>query len=152
MNIAQKALIGGAILSSVLVGGAFGAAITSGATAATDAPSDSSTPTPDDGSPRPVDGHSHSRGDGRGHGDASQGGHVGENGVTEELLTGDIAEQVTAAVEAAYPDATIERAETDAEGAAYEAHIVQADGTHATVKLDESFTITETETGRPGRK
>ena len=72
------------------------------------------------------------------------------NGITEEELTGDTAEQVEAAVLEEYPDATIDRVETDADGAAYEAHITQADGTRATVKLDESFAITGTETGGPG--
>lgn len=131
MNTPQKALVGGAIVASVIAGGAFGAAITGGATAATDSPSDTSTTTPDF--------------------DPSKSGHVGENGTAEELLTGDTATKVTDAVKAEYPDATIERVETDAEGAAYEAHVVQADGTHATVKLDESFAITETETGRGGK-
>ncbi|HEY8588035.1 MAG TPA: hypothetical protein VIL55_00650, partial [Naasia sp.] len=68
------------------------------------------------------------------------------NGITEEELTGDTAEQVEAAVLAEYPDASIERMETDAEGAAYEAHITQADGSRATVKLDDSFAITGIET------
>ena len=69
------------------------------------------------------------------------------NGITEEVLTGDTASSVEAAVLAAYPDATIERMETDAEGAAYEAHVTLADGSRATVKLDASFTVTGTETG-----
>lgn len=51
---------------------------------------------------------------------------------------------------AANPGATIQRMENDAEGAVYEAHIVKADGTQATVKLDASFTVTGTETGGPG--
>jgi hypothetical protein len=72
------------------------------------------------------------------------------NGITEQELTGDTADQVKAAVLAKYPDATIERMETDAEGAAYEAHITEADGTRATVKLDEAFAVTATETGGPG--
>nr|WP_246223392.1 hypothetical protein [Pseudarthrobacter psychrotolerans] len=42
------------------------------------------------------------------------------------------------------------RVETDAEGAAYEAHIVKSDGTRATVYLDSSFNVTSTETGGPG--
>jgi hypothetical protein len=142
MNTAQKALVGASIVASVIAGGAFGAAITGGASAATDTPSDTSTTAPSDGSAAPND---------RPDFDPSKGGHVGENGVAEELLTGDTADKVTAAVEAEYPDATIERVETDAEGAAYEAHIVQADGTHATVKLDESFAITATETERGGK-
>jgi hypothetical protein len=40
--------------------------------------------------------------------------------------------------------------ETDAEGAAYEAHVTLADGSRATVKLDESFAVTATETGLDG--
>ena len=88
------------------------------------------------------------------------------NGITEEELTGDTAASVEAAVLAAYPDATIERLETDADGAAYEAHVTLADGSRATVKLDASFAVTATETaarrsrlrarrtwlGRPGRR
>jgi hypothetical protein len=77
------------------------------------------------------------------------GPHVA-NGITEEELTGDTASSVEAAVLAAYPDATIERLETDAEGAAYEAHVTLADGSRATVKLDESFAVTATETGPDG--
>jgi hypothetical protein len=77
----------------------------------------------------------------------TRGGHEA-NGITEEPLTGDVAAQVEAAVLAEYPDASIQRLETDAEGAAYEAHIVQADGTPATVKLDEDFNILGLEDGR----
>jgi hypothetical protein len=72
------------------------------------------------------------------------------NGITEEVLTGDTAGSVEAAVLAAYPDATIERMETDAEGAVYEAHVTRADGSRATVKLDASFAVTGTETGPDG--
>jgi uncharacterized membrane protein YkoI len=67
------------------------------------------------------------------------------NGVTEQQLTGDTAARVEAAAKAANPGATIVRVETDAEGAAYEAHIRKADGTLATVKLDASFKVTGTE-------
>jgi len=81
--------------------------------------------------------------------DPHKGGHIGANGVKEVLLTGDQATQATNAALAANPGATIERVETDAEGAVYEAHIVKADGTHATVKFDQNFNITSTETG-PG--
>ena len=48
-------------------------------------------------------------------------------------------------MKAAQPDATIERMETDADGATYEAHITKADGTRATVLLDANFTVTETQ-------
>ncbi|MCU1425506.1 MAG: hypothetical protein JWM51_1797 [Microbacteriaceae bacterium] len=72
------------------------------------------------------------------------------NGITEEELTGDVAAKVEAAVLAEYPDATIQRLETDAEGDAYEAHILQADGTRATVKLNDTFAVTGLETGGHG--
>ena len=72
------------------------------------------------------------------------------NGKTEEVLTGDTATKVEAAVKAAQPDATIERMETDADGATYEAHITKADGTRATVLLDANFTVTETQEGQGG--
>jgi uncharacterized membrane protein YkoI len=76
------------------------------------------------------------------------GGPHSANGITETELTGDAASSVQAAVTAANPGATIDRMETDADGATYEAHITLADGSHATVKLDASFAITSTETGR----
>ena len=79
--------------------------------------------------------------------DPSLGGHVGSNGVTEVLLTGDAATKATAAALAAVPGGTIERVENDAEGATYEAHMIAADGSHVTVKMDASFTVTSTEAG-----
>jgi uncharacterized membrane protein YkoI len=69
------------------------------------------------------------------------------NGITETILTGDEATKVQAAVLAAQPGATIDRMETDADGAVYEAHITLADGSDATVKLDANYTVTATETG-----
>ena len=68
----------------------------------------------------------------------------------EELLTGSTAEKVTAAVEAKYPDATIQRVETDSEGV-YEAHVVTADGQQQIVQVGEDFIITDTQDfGGPG--
>jgi hypothetical protein len=72
------------------------------------------------------------------------GGRHGGPGAGEEELTGDTAESVEAAVLEEYPDATIERLETDADGV-YEAHITTADGDEVTVELDEDFAITGTE-------
>ena len=69
------------------------------------------------------------------------------NGITETILTGDDAAKVQAAVLAAQPGATINRMETDADGAVYEAHVTLADGSDATVKLDANYTVTATETG-----
>ena len=82
--------------------------------------------------------------------DESQGGHVGANGVKEQLLTGDTADKVKAAALAAVPDGTILRLETDAEGAVYEAHMVKTDGNRVTVKFDSNYNVTATESGSNG--
>jgi len=70
----------------------------------------------------------------------------------ETELTGADAEKAKAAALAAVPGATIVRVETDADGAAYEAHLTKSDGTRATVKMDKDFKVTgvETDQGRPG--
>jgi hypothetical protein len=67
----------------------------------------------------------------------------------EELLTGDTLTSVEDAVLAEYPDATIERTETDS-GGVYESHIVTADGENLTVLVDEDYAVTGTETGGRG--
>jgi predicted nucleic acid-binding Zn-ribbon protein len=83
--------------------------------------------------------------DGRGHhGPPGDGDPSQPQRDDEELLTGDTATQVTDAVLAEYPDATVERVETDSDGV-YEAHIVTADDERLTVELDEGFAITGTE-------
>jgi hypothetical protein len=51
---------------------------------------------------------------------------------------------VTDAVLAEYPDATIERVETDS-GGVYEAHIVTVDDERLTVLVNEDFEVTGTE-------
>lgn len=84
--------------------------------------------------------------------DRALGGHVGANGRKEEILTGDSAAKVTAAAQAAQPGATIDRVETDAEGAAYEAHITKTDGSHVTLKFDQNYAVTGTEDGPRGPK
>lgn len=74
--------------------------------------------------------------------------HHSANGITETLLTGDTKTRAVAAAQTAEPGATVLRAETDAEGATYEVHLQKADGTRLTVKLDSSFTVTASESGR----
>jgi uncharacterized membrane protein YkoI len=65
----------------------------------------------------------------------------------ETPLTGDALAKVTAAAKAEVANATIVRVETDADGhAAYEAHIVTADGTPATVYVDKQFNVVSVET------
>jgi hypothetical protein len=69
----------------------------------------------------------------------------------ETLLTGDTKAKVEAAATAKLSGATVVRTETDADGnAAYEVHMVQADGTPATVYVDKSFGVVKVETGMPG--
>ena len=68
----------------------------------------------------------------------------------ETLLTADTKSKVEAAATAKLSGATIVRTETDADGnAAYEVHLVQADGTPATVYVDKSFGVVKVETGMP---
>jgi uncharacterized membrane protein YkoI len=93
--------------------------------------------------PRPASQAPADRGQRRQAPDWSKGGHLA-NGKTETVLTGDDAAKATAAAEAAVPGATAQRAETDAEGAAYEVHMTKADGSVVTVKLDSNFNVTET--------
>jgi hypothetical protein len=69
---------------------------------------------------------------------------------TEELLTGDIAEQVTEAALAAVPGGTVERVETDDDGATYEAHMTDADGNRVTVTFDADVNVVEIQKGGPG--
>jgi hypothetical protein len=66
----------------------------------------------------------------------------------ETLLTGDTASKVEAAAVAKVGDgATVVRVETDADGhAAYEVHMVKADGTPATVYVDGQFDVVGVET------
>jgi uncharacterized membrane protein YkoI len=66
----------------------------------------------------------------------------------ETLLTGDTAAKVKQlALAKVGSTATVVRVETDADGhAAYEAHMVKADGTPVTVYVDKSFTVVGVET------
>src|SRR4051794_24202874 len=136
MNPIRKLLIGGALAGSALAGGVIGAGLlgTANAQTSSDSTSSSSTatapPAQDQGQARPAP-------------DWSKGGHQA-NGKTEALLTGDDATKATAAAEAAVPGATAQRAETDADGDAYEVHMTKADGSIVTVKLDSNFNVTQT--------
>jgi hypothetical protein len=69
----------------------------------------------------------------------------------ETPLTGENAEKAKAAALARVPGGTVLRVETDADGAAYEAHVRRSDGTEVTVKFDEQFNVTAVQEGRGGR-
>jgi hypothetical protein len=62
----------------------------------------------------------------------------------ETLLTGDTAAKVKAAALAKYPNATIQRVETDSDGV-YEAHILNG-GSPIIVQVGKDFTVTGTQT------
>jgi hypothetical protein len=133
MNTIQKALAGAALVGTTLVGGAIGASMVGTASAQE---SDTSTTTVlDDRTSETSE-----------RGSVPAGPHSA-GGITEEELTGETADQVTAAAEAAVEGGTVERVETDAEGATYEAHVTTAEGERVTVKLDESFDVTSVEEG-----
>ena len=127
MNPARKALMAGALAGTALLGGVLGANMfgAAGAQTGTTTEASGSTAAPDPG----------------------HGPHVA-NGITETELTGDDASKAIAGAQAAVPDASVERAETDAEGAAYEVHMTKSDGSEITVKLDSNFQVTGTVNGR----
>jgi len=129
------ATLGGAALGATMIG-------TAGAQTATTTPSaDSSTATT-----APATGATTAPADGSAKGAHASGPHQA-NGKTETVLTGDDLAKVTAAVQTTVPGATIDRAETDADGATYEAHITKSDGTKATVKFDANFAVTSVDAG-----
>ena len=128
--VRSVALVGGGLIA----GGIIAGTVTANAADEGTTRPDSST-TQEDRRPGHGGGHHGPRGGG----DPSQ-----PQRDDEELLTGDTAEQVTEAVLAEYPDATIERVETDS-GRVYEAHIVTTDDERLTVLVDEEFEVTGTE-------
>ena len=78
------------------------------------------------------------------------GQHVGANGKTEQLLTGDTAAKVKAAA-LKKVSGTVERVETDVDhGSPYEAHVTKSDGTQVEVLVDKDFEVTAVnEMGHP---
>jgi hypothetical protein len=69
----------------------------------------------------------------------------------ETPLTGNALAKVTQLAKAKVPGGTIVRVETDADGnAAYEAHMVKADGTPVTVYVSKQFDVVSVESGMPG--
>lgn len=68
----------------------------------------------------------------------------------ETTLTGDTADKVRAAALEEVPGGTILRLETDAGGAAYEAHVRKSDGTEVVVLVNENFEVTGVQEAGPG--
>jgi hypothetical protein len=65
----------------------------------------------------------------------------------EKAQTGTVLATLKAAALKAVPGGTVYRVETDADGAAYEAHMTKADGTYVTVKFNKSFAVTAVQAG-----
>lgn len=65
----------------------------------------------------------------------------------EKQLTGADAAKAKAAALEALPGGKVIRVETDAGDAKYEAHMIKADGTMVTVKMDKDFKVTAVEDG-----
>ena len=150
MNTLRKALISAGLVGSTLVGGALGAALLNGTANAAESTTSTAPAAATAANGAPATGHRGGPGGGGPGGanfDPAKGGHVGSNGVTEVLLTGDTAEKVKAAALAAVADGTVQRVENDAEGSPYEAHMTKADGSHVTVKVDGNFSVTSVENG-----
>jgi hypothetical protein len=138
LNPVKKTVLAGALVGSTLVGGALGAALLTGSANAADSSTSTTAPAASgSGSTAPPNF------------DPTKGGHTA-NGITESLLTGDAATKAKAAALAAVPGGTIQRVESDAEGAAYEAHMTKSDGSMVTVKMDSDFKVTGVETGPSG--
>ena len=68
----------------------------------------------------------------------------------ETLLTGDALSKVTQLAQSKVPGGTIIRVETDADGhAAYEAHMVKADGSLVTVYVSKQLEVVGVQSGMP---
>jgi len=131
-NRARTWLITSALVAGTALGAAgVASAATSDSSTSTDAPSALSTQqAPPQGAPQGAP--------------QGQDPFTMHNGPGEELLTGSIADQVTAKALEAVPGATVIRVETDAHGAKYEAHLKQSDGTAVTVTFNEDLSVAET--------
>ena len=141
MNPLRKLLIGGAMAGTALVGGAIGASLIGTAKRARRPPPPRHDPVRPGATRRHRPRTPHPR-DPR----LEQGRSPGQRQDRDPPHRRHLA-KATAAAEAAVPGATAQRAETDAEGAAYEVHMTKSDGSVVTVKLDASFNVTSTVDG-----
>jgi hypothetical protein len=132
--VRSAALIGGGLVAGGILAGTISANAAADDPAATSTSSADAAPGDRDG-----DGGHRGHGGGPGNGDPTR-----SQRDDEKLLTGDTATKVTDAVLATYPDATIQRVESDSDGV-YEAHIVTTDDAELTVEVGKDFAITGTE-------
>jgi hypothetical protein len=79
--------------------------------------------------------------------DKGHGGHGGPGGNGEAPLTGDAAQKVKDAAQAAVPGGTVERVSNENDGvsgAVYEAHATKADGTRVELQFDKDYKLVAT--------
>lgn len=128
----RQLFVTGALATGTMLGAAGAASAATTSTSTTTTSTSTATPptgTPPSGAPK---------------GDPATMTH----GPDETLLTGTKLAQATVAAQAAMPEATIVRAETDSsDDYPYEVHLKKSDGTYVTVELDSSFTVVKTVTG-----
>ena len=126
-SIVRKTLVTGALVTGVSIGAAgIATAATSSSTSGSSGSSNQSRPPA--GAP----------------GDPATMSH----GPSETLLTGTDLQKAVAAANAAVPNSTVVRAESDSSGVApFEVHMKKADGSYVTVELSSSFQVVKTVSG-----
>lgn len=153
----RKRLIAGAVAIGTVFGAAGVAnAVTNGdeiPAADTPATSDDTATTPtdqneiDEGDDDDSAEHESSEADEGDDDDSAEDGEDEENDDDENknALTGAIADEVTAAAQAAVPGGTVDRVEQD--GSGYEAQVTDADGNEVEVHFDQDMNVGEIEQG-----
>lgn len=78
---------------------------------------------------------------------AGRPGGFGPGRSDEKSVSAAVAAKLKAAALKAVPGGTVDRVETDAGDATYEAHMTKSDGSHVTVKFAKDLSVTGVETG-----
>ena len=134
----------GLVAASLAVGAIGATAIAAGAestsSAAPSASASASATAPNSEAPDSSSGEGTRGRGGHGHGSAPVRGD-------EKAVTAAQSEALKAAALKAVPGGTVYRVETDADGAAFEAHMTKADGAEVTVKFDEKLAVIEVQEG-----
>jgi hypothetical protein len=121
-----------ALVGAGLAAGAIGATAIGASAQSASAPSPSSTASASTAPSEAPD---------RGH------GGPGPGRSDEKAVSASVAARLKAAALKAVPGGTVDRIETDAGDAVYEAHMTKADGTRVTVKFDKAYDVTKVESG-----
>jgi uncharacterized membrane protein YkoI len=155
----KKRFIAAGLGIGVLVGSA---GLASALTAQTDSttptdsvstPADDTVTTPaDDTTDTPADDANETADDANETADDANEVHEGRGGMAEEVLTGQIATDVTAAAQTAAPGSTVDMVETNGRGDGYEASVNAADGTQSKINFDLDLNVVDVSTGGGGHE